>query len=424
MTTGDGQVLTVAADGKPLGHGDIDRRVLHVLPKLFVPASAVPHLDKEEIGFNVKSTLGVDIAPPGGVTIRQPYPNTRYFVGGSGAMRNGWVVALPEGVNEFDIEFQWELYGPKLWNWLRADEWECRHLIHVQLQPGKGRMYSMDASCWPRIEGGKVGQSAVTLVGHREDDDLSMKDRSIVRVASLIVPDDPHDPVGHYLEEELAIPPIAYEQAWSLNAFQEEQIHEVRHETNFTEFVDLHRQNASVEMPAALFIEAIKLARSVPYAEDSAFARSVAGQAGGLESHPAMKLLCGWWEQNRKDGQKIKVGCAMPWIRVRNDADYWCGNPEEPTAEIGDFAKYSTAGASLGDLALVLFLASHEHFTFDDNGTDIYLADGQPYSSIGISKEEVQGGEYDEAYYSLKALAWFPSRFPAAYEALLKAAKK
>ncbi|WP_432263179.1 hypothetical protein [Cupriavidus sp. TMH.W2] len=308
IATSSGEVLTVTADGNPLGKGDVDRRVLHIRPKLFVPKAALAHLNYEEVELTVTTTLGIDITPPGGVQIRQPYPNRRYFVGGSTEMRNGWVVPIPEGVAEFDIQFAWLLN--RAWLWAHAEGWECRQLIHVQLLPGEGRTYTMDATCWPRDAQSAGGRSAISLVGHQEDEDLGAGNRDIVREANLVVPDQPDMVVGHYIQERLAIPPIYYEQAWSIQAFQEEQIHEVKHVT-FTKFSDSHRQNGSVEMPASILLEAIELARSIPVEKGSAYANSVAGQPGGLESHPALKLLNDWWDQHRRDGHKMKVGSCQ-----------------------------------------------------------------------------------------------------------------
>jgi hypothetical protein len=48
----------------------------------------------------------------------------------------------------------------------------------------------------------------------------------------------------------------------------------------------------------------------------------------------------------------------------------------------------------------------------------VCLANGSPFHTVGVSREEVLAGEYDEAWYALQALASFPQRFPVAYEAL------
>jgi len=67
---------------------------------------------------------------------------------------------------------------------------------------------------------------------------------------------------------------------------------------------------------------------------------------------------------------------------------------------------------------LIMFFASHEHFTADEEGIHVYLADGSPFSTIGMNPEDLESGDFDEAWYSLKALAAFPSRFQAAWKLL------
>ncbi|MNY69284.1 hypothetical protein D3C86_2071970 [compost metagenome] len=63
------------------------------------------------------------------------------------------------------------------------------------------------------------------------------------------------------------------------------------------------------------------------------------------------------------------------------------------------------------------FCASHEHAVYtDEMGLENFLADGQSLGQVGIPKELFESGEYDEAWYSLEALASFRRRFPAAFE--------
>ena len=109
LVNSDGSTVTVGPDMKPLGNTDIDRRVLHVLPKLFVPAHLASKIKPTHMDLQITATEGVEICPEGGIVIRQPYPNKRYFVAGSKQARNGWVINLPDGVMEFDIVMSWIL---------------------------------------------------------------------------------------------------------------------------------------------------------------------------------------------------------------------------------------------------------------------------------------------------------------------------
>ena len=100
QTLPSGETRMVDASGNPLGCSDVDRPILHILPKLWVPAEILGRpglrfddgLMCEEVTLTVSSSLPVDVLPEGGVKVRQPYPNRRYFVGGSELIRNGWIV--------------------------------------------------------------------------------------------------------------------------------------------------------------------------------------------------------------------------------------------------------------------------------------------------------------------------------------------
>jgi hypothetical protein len=62
-------------------------------------------------------------------------------------------------------------------------------------------------------------------------------------------------------------------------------------------------------------------------------------------------------------------------------------------------------------------------FTFDESGLQTYNVTGNEGPWVGIGEAEVRSGDYDEAWYSLEALAGFPHRFPKAWEALLGLAR-
>jgi len=425
----DGSAVTVGPDLKPLGDTDIDRRVLHVLPKLFVPAHLARKIKVTDIDLQITATAGVEIAPAGEIVIRQPYPNTRYFVAGSEQSRNGWVINLPEGVSEFDIVMSWVFAHPYRWWIYQADDLEVQHLIHVKLLPGDFRTYTMDSSCWPKEPGwqreneltGKVGRSAISLMGHPDDADPREKThRDILKISDLVftTPETGSQEfyAGHYIEENLSIPAIAYEQAWSIHAHSAEQLHEVKQVSTFSNNQDQHRKNASIELPASVFLEAIQLAESVPFDRDSDFWKPEILRRGIFESHPALQLLCKWFEDNRVDTKAMKCGFAMPWVRVRDNDEYWCGYYETPNEPMDVFEAGAPATAVLGESTIVTFSASHEHSVYsDERGLENFLADGQPLSQVGIPKELFESGEYDEAWYSLEALASFRRRFPAAF---------
>lgn len=429
----DGKTRMVDAYGNPLGHGDVDSPVLHVLPKLFVPAEALPHpsrpfsgLERDNLSLHVTSTLPIDLAPEDGVVIRQPYPNRRYFVGGSTLIRNGWVVPLSLGDVDFDIEFRWVIEGPGVWRVLHQDEWEVRHLIHVKLHPGRGITYSMDSACWPDRDGQARHFSPVSLLGIEAEDPGEHAHRQIVRTSDLVYSDGELEGelAGYFLEERMDITGAPLDQAWTIGAFEEEQLHEVEQRAVFERDNEVHRANGPVELPAELFVQAVKLAEGIPFDNDSPFASEVRGVPGGMERHPAMKLLCAWWETVRPDGEPFKPGSAMPMIRVRDDGEYWWGHSEIPNVSIDGFNPSGRDMAHVGNLVLVLFQATQEIARFDEHGMHTFLPSGEPHSTVEITKGDFLDGASDEAWFCLNALATFRNRFPAAWDFLNKTGRE
>lgn len=178
-----------------------------------------------------------------------------------------------------------------------------------------------------------------------------------------------------------------------------------------------HRKNASIELPASVFLGAIQLAESIPFDRDSDFWKPEFLRRGIFESHPALQLLCGWFEEHRVDAKAMNCGYAMPWVRILDNGKYCCGYHDTPSERMALFEAGAPATALLGESTIVTFCASHEHAVYtDEMGLENFLADGQSLGQVGIPKELFESGEYDEAWYSLEALASFRRRFPAAFE--------
>ena len=425
----NGQSRIVDASGQPLGCGDADRPLLHVLPKLFVPVKALgvgskrslhpSGLTCDKIILEVTSTLPIDIQPEGGIFVRQPYPNRQYFVGGSALLRNGWLVPLPPDAAEFDVQFSWQCEDA--WLVFHVDEWEVRHLIHIKLHPGKGMTYTMDSKCWPQRDGPAMKFTPVTPLGIKGDDKLDQTRRNIIRESNLMYPAGDEwegDISGYFLEEGVEITGIPLEQAYTIDAFQDEHLHEVKQTAILKQNNDTHRANGSIEMPPDLFVRAVKLVEEHPFDKKSEFAKSVAGVSGGCERHPAMRLLCEWWNEVRPQGEPFRPGLAMPMVRVRDDGEYWWGYYEIPNVAVENFNSNGRDTARVGDFLLILFQATQDAATFDDEGMHIALPSGEPFNCIGIAKRDYLAGESDEAWHCLQALASFPSRFPAAWNFL------
>lgn len=176
-----------------------------------------------------------------------------------------------------------------------------------------------------------------------------------------------------------------------------------------------NRKNASVELPAQVFAEAIRLAETIDFAPGSRFQENATRTLGSFERHPALLLLSQWWEQNRVDGRSMKCGYAMPWVASGNGR-YRCGYHQVPNESMAIFERWASSIASVGDQVIVEFYAAQTIDAFNEReGLVIYHADGQVVGHSGTCREALESGDHDEAWYSLLALAAFRERFPSAY---------
>jgi hypothetical protein len=222
---------------------------------------------------------------------------------------------------------------------------------------------------------------------------------------------------GVTIHEVFEIPPIPYEQATNIHAFQDKQLHELEHTASFSRLKDEHKANGSAVLPASTLLKAMWLAENTPYK----YRPNIDGSGsedftGRLEKHPALTFLSRWWESNRPDPDStFRVGMAMPFVRVVDDGNYACGDLEQPGLPLGTMFSVRSSCASCGDVVLMHFLASVGHSTFDDDCLDIRSADGELWQEVGVSRDDVKNGLYDEAWNCLDALAGFRSNFPIAF---------
>jgi hypothetical protein len=411
----------VRADGSTVQPSDADRRLFHVLPKLFVDPDDLQRLRCEAIAVRITSDrLGDSLEPPGGSVVRQPVPNRRYFVGGSRDSRFGWLVPIPEAIDGFDMTMEWRIAEG-------ADDpnYTIRHTLLVKLLPGHQHVYSMDLSCWHGVGAFGKGDAPIRHQPYARLYGDGFQESRKVEIDGFDTPDDGEEnrrrPAIIAYREVLEIPAIAVSDLWSINAFSEEQLHEIAPRTAFRSGNDLHRANACIELPAAVFTHAVELARDIPCDRGSWTPGD--GQAGPCERHPALRRLCDWWNRHAPAPETRCAGYAMPWVRVREDGHYWCGYGETPDTPIENFRRDAKGQARIGDLVLIEFMKGAKDFTFDESGLQTYNVTGNEGPWVGIGEAEVRSGDYDEAWYSLEALAGFPHRFPKAWEALLGLAR-
>ena len=216
------------------------------------------------------------------------------------------------------------------------------------------------------------------------------------------------------IDECLDVPGILLSDIWGFEEFAEEQLHEVEQ----TAFFDpasagsrAHRANACIHMPAEVLVEAVTLARGIPYGEGTAYRGSMASS----ERHPALLALCGWWNANAPDPRHRRAGLCDIEVRVRDDGEYWAAYYEAPNTPVMAWDDTPEACARVGDVVLITFLLGQRSATFDEHGCKLRNVAGKGWQTVGVSENDVRSGKCDEGWYTLKGLAAFPERFPEAW---------
>lgn len=414
----DGSVEVRSADGRPLPKGDVDRRIVHVLPQFFCPEEAIDFVGPDDVTLRVRSAAlesrGVEICPEGGIKIRQPYPNRRFLVAGSEDIRVGWIVPIPEDVSEFDLEFEWSFAPGTI---QPAHVFIARHGLEVTLAQGSGRTYTLDTACWPKDSRGDVLPTHLkTYTPH------SLSALSEYRQANV---SDAHsweegEEAGLEFVERITLPSQTVSDLWSIPQFEDEQLHEVAQHASIEANAGLHLSNACIEMPASVFERAVTLAREIPFEKGSDFAAEGADVMGHCETHPAAMELCRWWNSNAPVEATRSAGLFNLWIRVRDDGQYWAGHDETPTVPMEMLSAGADAHARVGGLVLIEFNKGSKDFTFDEGGFEVHDVTGRVISSAGVGRGDIESGEFDEGWYCLRALGSFPERFPGAWGEVLR----
>lgn len=176
------------------------------------------------------------------------------------------------------------------------------------------------------------------------------------------------------------------------------------------------------ELPAAVFIEAVELARSIPFDRDSAFAQARVGVRGYCETHPALQCLSAWWAANAPARAVLMPGSCRVWVDGRFGYDSACGDvPTVPfTVMARDIVCHPAAYARLTREVLVSFMAAHRYWRFDPHGgLDVRRVDGWLEESVGVPQAEVDAGRCDIALPSLVALQEFPDRYADVWRELM-----
>ncbi|RBL99083.1 hypothetical protein C3R74_11215 [Acidithiobacillus ferridurans] len=402
----------IDAQGHLIKTADADRRLLHVLPKLYVDAPILHRFMRPE---HVRLSVTADqpelnhLQPSGGsIQVTQCVPNKGYFIGGCLDTRYGWFVRLPDDLDVIDLVFHWDIAVPAAHLRQRIE-----HEISLNLLSGPYNTWSMDLSAWHRVrlfEPGKpplVFQPTTLLSGAGFDEGRN------VEVIDILIGDESEDGDLFVYVESLEIPAIPFSDLAYIEEFQDRQLHEISRQAIFTRNNDAHRENAAIEMPEEVFVSAVRTARDVSFGKDTEYFK------GHCADHPAMKILSDWWNDHAPEHRCAAF--AMPWVRVEEDAEeYWCGYYETPNEPFTSFVRDKAASARVGDAVLIQFMRQITEQDARPYGIDVFLVNENLAQTVGVDIEDLKSGEYDEAWYSLEALSRFPGRFPEVWGALVE----
>lgn len=164
---------------------------------------------------------------------------------------------------------------------------------------------------------------------------------------------------------------------------------------------------ACIEIPRELFLEAIDLARTSNV--------EVLG-----ERHPAIRLLCDWWNSQRRSPHE--AGFFEFIVRPNLRGHEIIYSDEDTGTDLGWrwLRQYQDSNASAGAHVIVIFLQSEIAIALANNGIskEVRTVFDEEFGGATWRLEEL-GDTGCEAFCTLEALAAFDRRFPAAYRELL-----
>ncbi len=415
IDTPDGSKI-IRADGTEPRAWDTAGPVLHLLPKLHVDHDTLSPLSQRHVRCTARVLSPAGRWPmPGELVVRQPLPNQRFFVAGTRDSRFGFMLPLPPRLPEaVVVQFEWHLVDvepiPSLPNSQGGATALVDHVLELRLRPTRrGQVFSMDVAAWP-----DDGPSSAAPCGRQpfavlHEDGLPPARRHGARL------ERDAESGTLRIDEHIEVPGILLSDVWGLSEFEDDQLHEVGQTTVFdpgSPDTLAHRANACIVMPAAVFVEAVRLARDVPFGAGTAYD----GEMAGCERHPALLALCGWWNEHAPDPPHRRVGLCEVDVRVRDDGEYWPGYYETPTRKVDHPVKVPEIAARIGDVVLITFHQGQGAATYDAGcGCELWDVAGNPWQTVGATADEVGSGECDEGWYTLNGLAALPERFPAAW---------
>jgi hypothetical protein len=103
----------------------------------------------------------------------------------------------------------------------------------------------------------------------------------------------------------------------------------------------------------------------------------------------------------------------MPWLRMREDENYWCAYNETPNAPMGSFMHEAKGQAPIGHLVIVKGAKDFTFDAFNRTGFQTYHVTGTKGMNAGIAEVEVKSGDHDEDVVRTRSAARVPPPIPA-----------
>ncbi|MDJ0718678.1 MAG: hypothetical protein QNJ54_31370 [Prochloraceae cyanobacterium] len=163
---------------------------------------------------------------------------------------------------------------------------------------------------------------------------------------------------------------------------------------------------AICDLPSNILCEAITLASVNPVDFNTL-------KAQNLELHPALKLLCGWW--NKLAPNYNRAAHCLVWVRAhQNPNEYLCSYAETENLDIDFFKESRESVARCGEEILVLFMQTRSTQPIGNPWPCSLKVDGEIFESFGCDFEN-----FAPANHGFWGLMEFPQLFPGVWQDLL-----
>ncbi|ABW32348.1 hypothetical protein [Acaryochloris marina] len=388
--------LLVTPDGKPVPHKDTEQPTFHIQPQLFNPYC--------DIGLSDISLVGATIAPhdstkpvsvlPKDVTIRQPYPNENYYVAGMAERKMGWDIPLDLDAAPKWLDLTWEVRTPSDIEHSILTIYHRFTLEFILTQ--QGQVFSMDqANTFYDPNARTISHISLNHI----DDSFTKGDKSFKSYRM----DSPH---GLAFYQTLILNSCAWSDLICTAQEDVTLLRDIEPAQSFQTHIDLHRQNACIEIPADVLHQAICDTQV-----------EVDFEIGEYDRSPGLQRLCRWWNENAPVVGTRRAAFIALWCRVEDDDWYWSGWDECPEWGVENIQRYGLQDrcARWNDFVILEFFPRQVSRLEVAQGasTEILGVDGKGYTDTGLAREDV-----DEAYHAHYSLQAFPKRFPFAWKTL------